>query len=212
MDKGIRPECNKKFGELLPTRENTRAGNTAFRKTVMAHIMTEFGITLASAATHYNHAFIDAREKAKTDATLAGLLEGLGRPEDKKGGRKPKAKPVEATPAADTAVTGSEVLESTLLSEGVKDNTSTHTVTVNPAAEAAAVGLEEILAKQEAKGDLALISDAINPPAIEAPVQKYSVRKAGDKSVVCSDLTLDEANALIEKAAKAKKAKLELVA
>jgi hypothetical protein len=194
MDKGIRPECNRKFRELLPTRENTRAGNTAFRKTVMAHIMTEFGITLASAATHYNHAFIDAREAAKTDATLATQLVGLGRPEDKKGGRKPKAKPeAAATPASTESATVGDVVnsnvlgsgdttEGTLVSEGVKENTSVQTVTVNEA------------------------------PQGDAPVQKYSVCKSSDKTVVCSDLTLDEANALIDKAAKAKKAKLELVA
>jgi len=190
MDKGIRPEANRKFNELLPTRENTRAGNTAFRKTVMAHIMTEFGITLASAATHYNHAFIDARERAKSDATLAGLLEGLGRPEDKKGGRKPKAKPEAAstTPAADSATVG-DVVGSNILGSGDAG--------------------EETKPEGDAQPtDTAPQGDA----APEAPVQKYSVCKASDKTVVCSDLTLDEANALIEKAAKAKKAKLELVA
>jgi len=48
------------------------------------------------------------------------------------------------------------------------------------------------------------------PKEEAAPVQKYSVRKVSDKSIVCSDLTLEEAQALIEKAAAAKKAKLEL--
>lgn len=210
MDKGIRPECNRKFRELLPTRENTRSGNTAFRKTVMAHIMEQFGITLASAATHYNHAFIDAREAAKTDATLAAQLVGLGRPEDKKGGRKKKEVAPAAPAASAESATVGDVVNSNVLaapvisdagaavgieqlvqptegavviSEGIKETVSTHTVTVNegPAPEA-------------------------------APVQKYSVCKASDKSVVCSDLTLDEANALIAKAAQAKKAKLELVA
>jgi uncharacterized protein YfaQ (DUF2300 family) len=194
MDKGIRPECNRKFNELLPTRENTRAGNTVFRKTVMAHIMTEFGITLASAATHYNHAFIDTKEKAKTDAALDALLQGLGRPEDKKGGRKPKAKPeAAATPAATEGGAVSDVLLSNVLSarEGNEGDA--------PAVEAKA---------DEAAVETAPAADA----APEAPVQKYSVCKASDKTVVCSDLTLDEANALIAKAASAKKAKLELVA
>lgn len=90
MDKGIRPECNRKFAELLPTRVNSREGNTAFRKAVIAHVMEAFGATLASAATHYNHSFISAREEAKTNEELALLLLGLGRPEDKKGGRKKK--------------------------------------------------------------------------------------------------------------------------
>lgn len=84
MDKGIRPACNRKFVELLPQRATI--GNTAFRKAVMASIMEDFGITLASAATHYNHAFIT--QKAADPASV----EGLGRPEDKKGGRKPKVR------------------------------------------------------------------------------------------------------------------------
>ena len=91
MDKGIRPACNAKFLAELPNRVNTREGNVSFRKNVMAAVMEDFGITLASAATHYNHAFINAKEVAKSDAVIEGLLVGLGRPEDKKGGRKPKS-------------------------------------------------------------------------------------------------------------------------
>ena len=85
-DKGIRVNVNHKFVEMLPQRNEM--GNTAFRKAVICYAMDEFGITLASAATHYNHAFKEAR---KIEA-LAPMLEGLGRPEDKKGGRKPKAR------------------------------------------------------------------------------------------------------------------------
>jgi len=82
MDKGIRPACNAKFLELLPQRETL--GNTEFRRAVMASIMEDFGCSLASAATHYNHSF-------KTVKTAnPELVEGLGRPEDKKGGRKKK--------------------------------------------------------------------------------------------------------------------------
>jgi hypothetical protein len=95
MDKGIRPACNAKFLELLPTRENTTKGNTVFRKSVMASIMEDFGITLASAATHYNHAF-----QAVKTATPA-LVEGLGRADDKKGGRKPKAVAADAPAVSD---------------------------------------------------------------------------------------------------------------
>lgn len=193
MDKGIRPECNRKFMELLPTREKSRIGNTAFRKTVMAHVMTEFGITLASAATHYNHSFIDAKKLAETDAVLLANLEGLGRPEDKKGGRKPKAKPEAATPAATEGDAVSDVLLSNVLA--ARDGNE------GPLAE----GVEYLTNEQSA----AIISEEL---AQQEAVQKYSVCKASDKTVVCSDLTLDEANALITKAASAKKAKLELVA
>ena len=101
MDKGIRPFVNKKFLELAPTRPGssatngpaTREGNTAFRKNVMFAAMEVFGISVASAATHYNHAFIECKKVNPT------LVEGLGRPEDKKGGRKPKPKAEAVVPA-----------------------------------------------------------------------------------------------------------------
>jgi hypothetical protein len=76
--------------------------------------MEEFGISITSAATHYNHAF----KVVKAADPVA--VEGLGRPEGKNnGGRKKKA----AVVAEAVAV---------LLSEGVKENTSTLTVTINP--------------------------------------------------------------------------------
>jgi hypothetical protein len=84
MDKGIRPACNAKFVELNEQRRRGLMGNTVFRKSVIAYIMEEFSTTLASAATHYNHAF-------KTVKGLnSELVDGLGRAEDKKGGRKSK--------------------------------------------------------------------------------------------------------------------------
>jgi hypothetical protein len=83
MDKGIRATCNFKFMELLPQR--AALGNTAFRAAVMNHIVEEFGIPVTSAATHYNHSFQKCREASPE------LVEGLGRAEHKKGGRKPKA-------------------------------------------------------------------------------------------------------------------------
>jgi hypothetical protein len=127
MDKGIRPACNAKFAELLPTR--AEVGNTAFRKNVMFYVMEEFGITLASAATHYNHAFQAVK------AANPELVAGLGRADDKKGGRKPKATVVaEAVAVLLGTPEGAAPEAATLLSEGVKENTSTLTVTVNPAA------------------------------------------------------------------------------
>ena len=92
-DKGIRVNVNHKFVELLPQR--AELGNTRFRAEVIAYAMTEFDITLASAATHYNHAKIEAAKVPE----LAAQMEGLGRAEDKKGGRKPKATTVEAVVA-----------------------------------------------------------------------------------------------------------------
>jgi len=50
----------------------------------MATLMEQFGISLASSSTHYNGAF---KALKKLDADL---VSSLGRPEDKKGGRKAK--------------------------------------------------------------------------------------------------------------------------
>lgn len=121
-DKGIRPEAIRKFGELLPTRENTRLGNRNFRAAVNTHLMEQFQIPIHSAATAYNHAFLHYKEQAKTNPTLAAQLEGLGRPEDKKGGRKKKvavAAPATTTPEVD-GVAG-DVLQSNILGNGGDD-------------------------------------------------------------------------------------------
>ena len=124
-----------------------------------------------------------ALQKAKVDSPA--LVQGLGRPPEKNnGGRKKKAE----APAAVEALTGSELVLSNILAarEGNEGNA--------PEAPAEAP-------KEEAAAPVLLL---------EAP--KYSVRKVSDGTVVCEGLTIDEANALIEKAAAAKKAKLELVA
>ena len=161
MDKGIRPACNAKFAELLPTR--AEVGNTAFRKNVMFYVMEEFGITLASAATHYNHSFQAVK------AANPGLVEGLGRADDKKGGRKPKVKEV-----------------AVLLSEGVKEDTSTLTVTVNPA------------------------SDANDAGETAAEQTVFTVKKKGDDTVI-GEFSFEDATALVAKAKAAKKAALYFV-
>jgi hypothetical protein len=171
MDKGIRPYCNAKFVELNNLRNRGELTNTQFRKNVIADVMEAFGITLASAATHYNHAFKNCKE------LNSELVSGLGRADDKKGGRKPKAK-------VDANV--NPILANMLAARNGNNGETA------PAAEA------EV--KQEAAAEEAAV------------VITYSVRKVSDGTVVCSDLSLEAANALIAKAVTAKKAKLELVA
>ena len=90
MTTGIRAFARETFVVKNELRRRGEAytgakGNTEFRKDVMCAIMTQHGVTLASAATHYNDAFKFIKE------LNAELVSGLGRPEDKKGGRKPKA-------------------------------------------------------------------------------------------------------------------------
>lgn len=200
MDKGIRPACNAKFLELIPTRVNTREGNTAFRKTVIAYVMEEFGATLASAATHYNHAFINARELAKTNEVLAQQLVGLGRPEDKKGGRKPKAKP-EAAPATPAVTEDNTPLTAAELLGLVPDDTETPPAAVITDA-ASQVGLEGL-------GEETPVDEAPQG-ADEAPaVTLYTVFKAVKGTEVATGLTEEQADELIAKAAAAKKSKLD---
>ena len=197
MDKGIRPAAIAKFAALLPTRVNTREGNTAFRKGVIAHLEEEFNITHAAGATHYNHAFIDARKKAETDPALAALLVGLGRPEDKKGGRKPKAKPEAKASVIPVPTTA---LLANFIAAGVVQGPQ------QPAPQAAAVEGGSTEASGEAQ------SEDVPPQgdAPEAPtVTLYTVFKAVKGTEVATDLTEEQADELITKAAAAKKSKLE---
>ena len=81
MTQGIRNFVNQTFNEQLP--KLAELGNTGFRAEVMNQAIMAFGISVGSAATHYNHALKSARE------TNPAAVATLGRPEDKKGGRKP---------------------------------------------------------------------------------------------------------------------------
>ena len=81
MTKGIRSFTNETFNNTLP--QLGELGAIAFRREVMAQVVMAFEITVASAATHYNHALKTAR------AANPEAVKTLGRAEDKKGGRKP---------------------------------------------------------------------------------------------------------------------------
>ena len=82
MSKGIREFTNAAFATHLPM--IAEVGQTAFRKTVIESVMLQFGVSVASASTHYNFskkmAMIEAPESVKE----------LGRaPGKNNGGRKP---------------------------------------------------------------------------------------------------------------------------
>lgn len=81
MTQGIRDFTNANFSKYLA--ERAELGDTGFRRRVMEETVMNFGISIASAATHYNHSLKAAR-LANPES-----VEGLGRPEGKKGGRKP---------------------------------------------------------------------------------------------------------------------------
>jgi hypothetical protein len=90
MDKGIRPFAIRAFMQTLPHR--AELGNTEFRRSVMSTMQEAFGLTVLQSATHYNHAFKEARRIAPDQ------VDGLGRAENKKGGRKRKQQQEELTP------------------------------------------------------------------------------------------------------------------
>lgn len=181
MDKGIRPFVNAKFIELNTARKAGTLTNTQFRKHVMCAAMEAFGITLASAATHYNHAF-----QAMKKATPAEV-EGLGRPDDKKGGRKRKE--VAAAPATPSVIP----TPATALLQNFLNAIPAPTPTAPAAEGETAQAVEEQQEEQPA------------PPAEQT---LFNVCKKSDGTVVAEGVSFEEAKALVAAAAKAKKAKL----
>lgn len=159
MDKGIRPFAIAKFLELLPHRVNTRQGNTKFRKEVIATLEESFGITHASGATHYNAAFIKVREMAETNGVLKVLLTGLGRPEDKKGGRKPKATNVVVA----TALTAAEV-------EGNNEDNEDTNLTPD-------LGAPQEFFSVKKKSDGTVVAENLSFEAAKALVEKAAMAK-----------------------------------
>lgn len=81
MTKGIREFTNDAFISNMGILGETGDG-TAFRKAVMQSVVLQFGITIASAATHYNHSLKQAKIECPE------LVKGLGREVGKTGGRK----------------------------------------------------------------------------------------------------------------------------
>lgn len=81
MTQGIRDFTNARFAKHLPKFQAGELTGSAFRKKVMEDTIAKFAISVASAATHYNHALKTTR------LATPEMVEGLGRPEDKKGGR-----------------------------------------------------------------------------------------------------------------------------
>lgn len=81
MTKGIRSYTDARFAKYLPKFQAGELDGAAFRAKVMSGTVAKFEISVASAATHYNHSLKQAR------LADPASVEGLGRSEDKKGGR-----------------------------------------------------------------------------------------------------------------------------
>lgn len=80
MTRGIREFTNDAFMSNIGMLGATGNG-TEFRKVVMQAVVLQFGITVASAATHYNYSLKQAKIEAPE------LVKGLGREAGKTGGR-----------------------------------------------------------------------------------------------------------------------------
>lgn len=81
MTKGIRDYVNARFAKHLPKFQSGEMSGRDFRAKVCDDAANKFGITLAAAGTHYNYSLKQQR------AADPKSVEGLGRPDDKKGGR-----------------------------------------------------------------------------------------------------------------------------
>ena len=206
MDKGIRPYACALFVERLPARVATREGNTAFRKGIIVVLEEEFGITHASGATHYNYAFDEARKLPDMLAMIKSGEVPLGRPEDKKGGRKPKMRISEV--AAAMVETPAPVEPPAPVE--------------TPAAPAKPAPVwpfaESYVAPQEQPKvelglppeDAAAVKELIE--STPAAPQKFVVRRKKDQVVVAEFDSIELAEEAIYKARASKKATLELVA
>jgi len=185
MDKGIRPFCNNLFVQLNEERRRGLLSNLQFRKNVRITLMEEFGITEASASTHYNHAFKTLKE------LNAELVSGLGRPPEKNnGGRKKKA----------TLVAEAVTLLLGYTPAAVEFIDQQYTECV--AAAAGAIGPVDVV-DQVPNG-----WDKIEGGEEVAPAKTYTVTRVKDGAVIATGLLLTDAEALCAKAVAAKKAKL----
>lgn len=108
MTKGIREFASNRFEKLLP--KVKELGPTGFRRRVMDDVMKQFDITVASAATAYNHVLKTKRDEDPD--SVEGIGRGQGAPapaakqaqptQAKRGpGRPPKEQPAAQRPPGD---------------------------------------------------------------------------------------------------------------
>jgi hypothetical protein len=182
MDKGIRSGVDFEFNRLLPQwREmGGRLPGSNFRHAVVAWAVENYEVTWSSGCTHYNHSLQAAK------VSRPELCEGLGRAEDKKGGRKTNAsKLAAALVAVEAATAGTAADTSEQFQEWVA---------------AVAGAIPETVIDAAATGE-------VEDTAITVP-QTYTVTRVKDGAVVAEGLVLAAAEAMLARAAAGKKAKL----
>lgn len=187
----IRSAVNGKFIAMLP--QLATLGGRNFRHEVLKWAHETLGITWAAACTHYNFAFQRIKQSEPE------LVVGLGRPEGKNnGGRKKKTSAVTiVTPAAPLLLTYTAAPASTSLA-------------------GAMAGLEHLFAEEQVEQqapDLSVLLQApMLPllPEVAVEPQLFTVVRCKDGAEVGTGLTKEEAEAMVAKAAAAKKAKLQI--
>ncbi len=81
--RGIRAFVDQEFAKQLVKFQAGEIDGKKLRNLVCTKAIAKFEISNASAATHYNHSLTETR------IATPNAVKGLGRPEGKKGGRKP---------------------------------------------------------------------------------------------------------------------------
>ena len=202
MDKGIRPVAREYFVQQNELRRRGEGGyvgpkaNTLFRKNVIFHLIEQFGCSVASACTHYNEAF------KLVKAATPELVAGLGRPEDKKGGRKRKVQPAQPAPVATVIPT-----PVTSLLQGFLQQPAQPAQPAQPEpVQAATLQVAPVEFIDAQMGTEQFPEEGETPAPAEQTA--FTVKKRSDGSVVAEGLSFEQAKALVAAAAAAKKAKL----
>lgn len=187
----IRSAVNGKFIEMLP--QLKELGGRNFRHEVLKWAHETLGITWNAACTHYNFAFQRIKQSEPE------LVVGLGRPEGKNnGGRKKKA------------------TEVTIVTPAVAPLLLTYSAPVATSLAGAMVGLEHLFAEEQVEQQAPDLSVLLQPPLlpllpeVTAEPQLFTVVRCKDGAEVGTGLTQEEAEAMVAKAAAAKKAKLQI--
>lgn len=184
MDKGIRPAMTAEFLKQIPNLPEW--GYKKFRSEVTFAIKEAFGITQNAVSTHFNH--------AKNEWLKANPGQHIGRaPEKNNGGRKKKVTEVAeavATLVGTTEAAATEAAADAATQEGE-----------------AAAATAETAAADEAAAETPAGDDTATAP--EAAATLYTVTKVSDGTVVAASVTQEQAEALVAKAAAAKKSKLQ---
>ncbi len=184
--KSIRAWALAHFIEKLPEWQADKdvLRNRKFRRDQLADLLEQYStmkppLTIPAACTHYNHAL--SWHRYNDDPAIRAQVEGLGRPEDKKGGRKKK--PVAAAQVLATATVVAPAVKSVVALQHI-------------------AGLvKSVLVGAPASAEAAVVAEVEKDLAVEYPHQEqratFTVKKKRTGEVVATGLHLQDAEALV---------------